>query len=278
MNKIFYKYRKINDLTIDSLKNHYFYLANPSNFNDLDDTLIPNEFKASFDEIINWGEKFDQHPAVVSFLAKNPSYLNSPTFLKKMAKIPEKIRGLCHIFCVTEESDNNIMWEKYGDLNAGICIGYESVFKADNYLLEIVRDIGNHFVVYDPNDENKIYLVLTKVKYDRTSLEPYNPFKHDTAKVRSGFLSKAPKWSDENEYRAIIMDLLDTNFDPKIPYNKSILKEIIFGSKRQKSKKIKVITTIQQNYNIKNINFFEMHIDESMNLIKRECDCRKIVP
>jgi len=210
MQKIFYKYRDISDpKTIDSLEKHYFYLVSPTKFNDSDDTLIPNEFKASFDEIIKWGVKFNQHPAVVSFLAKNPSYLNSDKFLKKMAGIPEKIRELCHILCLTEETDNKTMWERYGVSHTGICFGYESVYKENTYLLEIEKDIENPFVVYDPDDENKIYLVLTKVRYDRTNIEPYNPFIHDVETVRSGFLSKAPKWADENEYRAIIIDLFN---------------------------------------------------------------------
>jgi len=85
---------------------------------------------------------------------------------------------------------------------------------------------------------------LTKVDYDRKSLEAYNPFKHDMATVHQGFLSKDPKWSYENEYKSIIVDYCNKYFDQKIPYKTNILKEIIFGAKTTEDDINKIVNII----------------------------------
>jgi hypothetical protein len=265
MNKIFYKYRFINDYTMDSIENHYFFYSKPEYFNDLFDTLIPNDFTATPEDILNWGMKFNQNPLVVFYLYQNIGLLTEKTFLDKMKKAMEKFRNSCYVFCVSETCNNNVMWGNYGNSNSGICLGYESHFKCNTYLFEIDKEIINPFIVYD-ND--KPYAVLTKVDYDKKLLTAYNPFKHDIKAVRLGFLSKDPSWAYENEYRSILVDYLNKNFDPKIPYKVNILKEIIFGAKVSDNDIEKIVNIIKKNYSIRNINFFKMGIDTSMNLIR----------
>jgi len=43
----------------------------------------------------------------------------------------------------------------YGDLNSGICLGYESLFKYNTYLFEIERELINPFIIHD---NGKIYI------------------------------------------------------------------------------------------------------------------------
>jgi hypothetical protein len=79
MGKIFYKYRAINDHTLESIERSYFYFTKPKDFNDLFDTLIPNDFTATPEDVINWGLKFQSDllvkPSAVLYLYNKISLL-----------------------------------------------------------------------------------------------------------------------------------------------------------------------------------------------------------
>jgi hypothetical protein len=274
MRKIFYKYRSINDYTLDSIKNNYFYFTQPKDFNDLFDTLIPNDFTATPEDVINWGWKFQQNPLVVLYLYQNIALLKESKFLDNMKRGMEKFRDSCYVFCVSEDFDNSVMWGNYANSNSGICLGYETEFKCNTYLLEITQKIVNPFVIYE---DNRIYSVLTKVDYSRTNLDPYNPFKHNSKTVHDGFLNKDPKWSYEHEYRAILVDYIHTKINQKISYQKDILKEIIFGARTKIDDKKKIISIVNTNYNITNIRFYDIEINNTMHLYKKEIDYKSFL-
>ncbi|MCL2480281.1 MAG: DUF2971 domain-containing protein [Spirochaetaceae bacterium] len=268
MSKIFYKYRCINDYTLDSIEKNYFYFSRPVCFNDLSDCFIPNDFTATPEDVLEWGAQFELDPLIVFFLFLNINILNKKSFLEKMEKAMEAYRNSCYIFCVSETFDNIDMWDAYGNSNSGICLGYESLLKCNNYLFEIDKEIINSFIVWD---DNRPHAVLTKVDYGKKLLLPYNPFKHDIKPIREGFLGKDSKYSYENEYRSILVDYSNKNFDQKIPYKKNILKEIIFGANTNDNDINKVINIVSKTYDLKNINFFKINkIDTSMNLIRNE--------
>ena len=54
MSKIFYKFKNINEYTIDSIKNKYFYFSTPQQLNDPVDCRTPFCYDATNLEILEW--------------------------------------------------------------------------------------------------------------------------------------------------------------------------------------------------------------------------------
>lgn len=158
-----FKYRKFNDLTLDSLVSDNIYYSSPSAFNDpfdcspsLVSDSINNELEKILAELIksrvtcetqhnlkNYiGKKstvFSSEVALreanktlkeIEFYASDPSYDDEPSVVKNFMLTNEiKAELLMHynrgVSCFSTDFKNLLMWSHYGDEHKGICIGYD---------------------------------------------------------------------------------------------------------------------------------------------------------
>ncbi len=275
MEKTFYKYCSINENSLRSIENNYFYYATPKELNDLFEVVISANLNATTEEISVWGEKLKLKTKFIEHIIKNSDTLKRKDILDKVKSGVNKIRDNLYVFCVTEKFDDDIMWAHYGNSNRGACLGYESIFINDAYLFEIDKKIINRGV-YSYNNKN--YTVLLEVDYTKVKLIAHNPFKPDEEAVFKEFFRKKPVWAYENEYRAILVNEdINSKFEQKISYNRDILKEIIFGAKTSEEDIKKVVeAVVKGKYNIENIKFKKIKEDyNTMKLIKNKINITK---
>lgn len=289
--KIFYKYKsctgELNDKNsnfchlIDSLKNKYLYLTRPENLNDKDECELFNNYNASNDDIRKW---LENHPRLVEVIKKKfpkkdlvcvvRKYIQkSVKFRKQMDNYVQEEREHFHIFSLTENPENDKMWNIYADSFSGVCLGYEAKNiltendcfdfsdKDFRYFIE-VSDTISGVDGFCLKQNNKYYLGLVSVTYaKRTPLKCrvfrlYN--EEEKQKIRNSFLVKnntaingMTDWSYEQESRII---LLDTHFpreekiDLMIHYPDYVLKEVWFGHNIDCQKKQMIKNCIIDNY------------------------------
>ncbi|MDR1149435.1 MAG: DUF2971 domain-containing protein [Spirochaetaceae bacterium] len=267
MDKIFYKYKPINEYTLDSLKEHYFYFSDKDELNDPFDIKIPSDYSATDQDIIDWGKRIHQDSQFINKIINDKTIIESSDFINKMDMANEKMLKRLRIFCVSEIWNEELMWGHYADSFKGVCFGYTAYYKNKAYLLKLDKDVntGMNFI----NKDNDI-MILLNVEYEKTTLKPYNLFKYNIEVIQEGFKYKRPKWSYEKEYRALYTDMTNPPQMKKIKYSKDILREIIFGF-RTTDNNIKIIREIVSNeYDAKNIKFYRILIPDNILEIQRE--------
>jgi hypothetical protein len=264
MDKIFYKYRIINDNTLDSIKNKYFYFAQPSQLNDVNDSILPISYEMNIDSFINWISR-NGFNSYKDQLLNNLGLFSDKTFLEKLHKEHKIINERLRIFCLSEVWDESKMWGLYADANRGICLGYKSYYNYNAYLLKVEKQ-NNPFIVLDGD---KKVMVLLKVNYDKTEIHSFNPFQGNEKALIEAFRTKEPKWSYEKEYRVIYMNTSAIDENKKIKYDKRNLVEIIFGLRTPKDKMVEIFNIVKNNYDINKIAFYKI-IHEGTIEINRE--------
>ncbi|HFE9682874.1 TPA: DUF2971 domain-containing protein [Clostridium perfringens] len=122
--KSLYKYKAVNEYTINSIKNGTMWATSPNNFNDqYDCALFCDDVQVIQRKILD---------IYNSDLVKENIYIDSilrHVDLKHKTSLIEKelnrIRNELAIICLTEDNDNILMWSYYGNNHRGICIEYD---------------------------------------------------------------------------------------------------------------------------------------------------------
>ena len=255
MGTIFYKYKQINPFLFESLEQKYFYFSSPSELNDPFDCLIPNDLTATDSEIKTWIKRFNVSNITVEDIRAK---FTQDTFHEFIEKANEINRQRYNIFCLSRKWNESLMWGLYADSGKGICIGYNTLFINNAYVLQIEKQNKKNVFFIDDN-QDYYYAVLLKVKYDRTNTKPYNPIKQNIAAIKEGLLHKEPKWMSEEEYRTFLFntELDSKQFIKKIYYRENILKEIIFGINTPQTDIDKVKMIITRNYK-RDVSFYRI--------------------
>jgi hypothetical protein len=264
MDKIFYKYRPINDNTLDSISNNYFYCSQPTQLNDKNDSISPISLEMTKDTFLGWISR-SGYSAYKDQLLKNINLFSEKSFLDKFENGHKYTNEKLRIFCLSECWDESEMWGHYADSNNGICLGYKSYFNHNAYLLKVEKQ-DNPFIVYDGD---KKVMVLLKVIYNKTEIHSFNLFQGNQEALIEAFRTKEPKWSYEKEYRIVFMNTSDIDENKKIKYDKRDLVEVIFGLRTPKDKMLKIYNTVKNNYDINKISFYKIK-DEIAIEMKRD--------
>jgi len=215
-----YKYKKINDFTVEEIINSYLVFSSPFLFNDVFDCQIPvdvslpaNRFPNDLSSMIE--KIFYDDMKYIDFLKKKmvPDLENRK--VEYFEHVVKKIMERQRITCFTDDFNNFPMWAHYADDNQGLC-------------LEFTID----------ETEDSFWGFVSKVHY--TNEFPMICYPEDLSnpevsvhQFKEQVLTKHEKWSYENEYRIV---LLDSNIDPlpklglgKISYNPQHLTAVYFG-------------------------------------------------
>ncbi len=254
-----YKYRPDNDHTLQILKNHELYFSFTRKFNDPFDCRILIDCSGSDED--SWRALAERQRIPEPTREKALEGLRSVGFdADEIKRIYNKTNFDTYIiYCLSEIRDNLLMWSHYAKSHYGLCIGFETVIQ-DNLLSIKIED-------YDPKSyPNGLLsfgrLPIFKVEYSNECPEPYKIF-DDSRHLLSFLKTKGKSWEYEQEHRIILpYGEINNNI---IRFDKSVLKEVIFGSKIQDKFKEQVLELIENEYISKgyNVDVFQSHLSSS---------------
>ena len=223
-----YKYQSFphpKKYTENSIKNHYFWLSNPFDFNDPFD-CYPSFIKGfeSADEVKSYYHQFHNEEITIEIartIYENPDLLDG--------EIKDNING--HgVCCFSRIPDSILMWSHYSNYHKGICIGFDtSDDPAFNRLINI-QYLSSDFlnVKYSDPNEEAVFLAM---------------------------IHKSADWKYEEESR-IILDK-----PGELSYKKQSLKEVIFGAKMNtKDEQLLMDLLLESGY--KNVEFIKAKLSK----------------
>jgi len=270
--KIFYKFKNINEFAYDSLKNKYLYFSTPSQLKDPEDCRIPFEYDSTNKDILNWVKYtkkigrtmygIDLKKIPFDTVAKVRAGIASGGDLKKIIDtMAEYYINKFHVLSLTDSYINKTMWnhEDYCKDYSGICIGYRAFqLQCPKYCIKSEKQSNTRipkFLEYAPNLEA---FPLTKVEYDNDRKHTFNIFeeKYDknynnnesknSENMQYNVLHKTKKYVDEQEYRGIYFSKEDDNSQVKYP--DETLESITFGYNVPQKEIAKITSIIKDNY------------------------------
>lgn len=280
--KIFYKFKNINNYTFDSLCNRYFYFSTPSLLNDPVDCRIPVSYEASDENLKNW----------IKHLCAQAEYTNkfqnvftnwTPDTVRYLLQtgnleLQKAVNGTiekCHILSLTDTNTNIKMWthKDYCKNFSGICIGYKSYKlqnEFQNYYIEttLYNPDRNPFHVFD---DEKCYFLLKKMEYDNDRKHYFRPFveqysddyvfpymgkSQNNLNIIYNFYHKTRKWNYEHEYRGFYENFKKED-NSKVYYPDSILDSITFGKRCPIDIRNRVFEIMKTYSNFNEISFYE---------------------
>lgn len=262
----FYKYKSINNYTLDSLKNKYFYYSRQEQLDDPFDMYTPVDILRTDEEI---REYFRRDPelaskyTVDSFRKKQKASEFDEEYHNKFLKVNQ----MFHVLSLTPLNDNDAMWALYADNYSGIAIGYKALEESNNkYSISLgqKRPINQqrNFLLQQGKDrfyENPdLRIVMTPVEYDLSKLVKFTPLCTDPLEMLGNIFIKKPIWKFEKEYRSVIVSPWHMIDDLKIYYPDEVLSEIIFGYRTKNENIQRIATLIKENYrNQQEIRFYK---------------------
>ena len=261
-----YKYKPINNNTLDSLKNKYFYYSRQEQLYDPFDMYTPVDILRTDEEI---REYFRRNPelaskyTVDSFRKKQEASEFDEDYHNKFLKVNQ----MFHVLSLTPLNDNDAMWALYADNHKGIAIGYKTMQEDNcNYIsFGIKREINRQrkFLLEQGKDsfyENPdLRIVLKPIVYDISKIRKFTPLMTDPYEMLGNIYIKKPLWSFEEEYRSVIISKEHRYKDLKIYYPDEVLAEIIFGYRTSEEDIKRVLDIIKENYNnFENIRFYRV--------------------
>lgn len=206
INKIYYKYKPLNDYTKDMLRTGVIYFNKPHEFNDPYELNIQDSGSYTKDDVIaffenNNDKKMSRKDATTLANDIMQKYPNIGDFVQEqLEKTKQNIRCKTSIFCIAEKCDILLMWAHYADSHKGVAIGFD------------ISKLEDKFFPY-------------KVKYDQQIPQ----IKYLTEKnnfLMKWALTKSDHWAYELEHRMILPNRPNTD---KIQFPKEAFKEIYFG-------------------------------------------------
>jgi len=264
MGRIFYKYRAINEYTKQSISEKVFHYSRQQELNDTFDGRIGSDYNASYEEISAWTQKIGLSKETVDKIIKEAE---NGSLEKRMDNSFIKMNNRFLYFCLSEVWDESIMWGLYADSSKGICLGYNTIFDKEAYILQMeLLNRSNRFYF----KEKEYYVsVLLKIIYDKKQIEKYNPFRRNIDSIKDSNLHKEQKWSFEKEYRSIIFDEDDGKLVQNQIYRSNILKEVIFGEKTSKNDMLEIYDLVKSKY-VRDIKFYKVYSNIANMKIQRK--------
>lgn len=262
----FYKYKHINDNTLDSLKHKYFYYSRQEQLDDPFDMYTSVEDLKTDAEI---REYFKRDPEIASmYTVKSFKRKQAASeFDEENKKKYVEVSQMFHVLSLTPINDNDAMWALYADNYKGIAIGYKAIDELNgNYSISlgVKRENNNQRKFLLEQGPERFYenpdlqIKLRPVEYDISKLKPFNMLCTDPYEMLENNYIKKPIWAFEKEYRSMIISPWHRYEHLKIYYPDEVLSEIIFGFNVAADKINEIINLVKENYsNYDEIKFYK---------------------
>ena len=211
---VLYKHTSISNNLYKSLINSELWFSAPTSFNDPFDCQISDQTEWTDELILEYvtktsianGENIDPQ-MVVNLNQKNPGSFNE--FFTRNFK---KTLSTIGVTCFLQKPDNLLLWAHYSASHTGVCLKFD--------------------ITQDP----ELFALTFAVKY-ADKYPSFDYFKEREQLANKVILTKSNHWGYENEVRTL------QKKSGSYPFNKSCLKEIIFGCNAAQSE-IKTIRNI----------------------------------
>ena len=221
---ILYKYRPLNQHTVDSIFNNFLYFSKPSSFNDPFDCRFSVLIEGKHYEKVECAKELARLEGSTGRERKRTvrEYLND--IINKNIDYDEIYRGIekvndkMSICCLSVIPDDLLMWAHYAGGHKGVCLKYDI---EDDSLPDCILKR----VIYQDD--------LVKVNFVKPS---------DDIQIVSVFTTKSKHWEYEQEYR-----LISRYGYQIVEHKRGCLKGIIFGCKVDTKEKNELINTIKAN-------------------------------
>ena len=256
---------QINQYTLDSLKNKYFYYSRQEQLDDPFDMYTPVDILRTDEEIREYfriDPELASKYTVDSFRKKQEASEFDEEYHNKFLKVNQ----MFHVLSLTPLNDNDAMWALYADNYSGIAIGYKALEESDNkYSISLgqKRPINQQRRLLLKQGKYRFYenpylrIVMTPVEYDLSKLVKFTPLCTDPLEMLGNIFIKKPIWKFEKEYRSVIVSPWHMIDELKIYYPDEVLSEIIFGYRTSDEYIKNVIGLIKNNYsNFDSINYY----------------------
>ncbi|MEH7126593.1 DUF2971 domain-containing protein [Bacillus sp. JJ1773] len=269
MNKVLYKYRAINDNTLNILKENKIWYANVASLNDPNEGLLREITSTQASDFINKTKENQMSGFVFSmFMALKSNtlfYGLNNTGIKKLQKkiaskkgierkykyinrfLQEKVgRGFTNpegflnsihssiedagILSLSEDPLNNLMWSHYANNHQGIAIGINN-YKSDDYKMV------NYNLTSDiPKIDLTEYFSIFKIYKEKNTYE----IAFNDPSLQEILLTKTAEWQYEKEWRGL------KGKYGLFPLNGNVT-EVVFGLNCIKSNRDKIRKIIEEN-------------------------------
>jgi len=253
--KRLYKYRPDNEHSLRLLEYQELYFSFPEDFNDPFDSRILVDYEGGEDD---WRGLAESLPISTETKQRSMELVGSVGYdSEAIKKISDEFhhKNTFLIYCLSEIRDNVLMWSHYTNSHHGICIGFETTIQENLFcIMRIDPKLNCHL-----DSASNFFLNILKVEYQDQYPQPFKFFNGETKKLFAFLTTKGTDWRYEEEHRIIL-----PHKDEKIiKFNKSMLKEVILGSKVKKSFKRQVLNIIKKDYleNGHSVEVFESSLD-----------------
>ncbi len=274
----FYKYKVINDFTLDSIKNKYFYYSRQEQLDDPFDMYTPVDTLKTDEEIKELFKRDPETAALYTIDSYKKKQVASEYDEKYHSKFLEATQ-MFHVLCLTPICDNDAMWALYADKYKGIAIGYKVKEENNNYFISLgeKRKINTQRQFLLKQGKERFYenpdlrIILSPVVYDTSKIKKFTPLLTDYREMLVNEYIKKPIWSFEEEYRSVIISPWHRYKDLKIYYPDDVLTEIIFGYETSEEDIRKVVKTLKENYgNYSEIKFYKAIPNRNKYIIEKK--------
>ncbi len=252
---IFYKYKTINDYTLDSLKNKYFYYSRQEQLDDPFDMYTPVDTLKTNKEIKEYFRR-DPETATLQTIDSFKKKQKQSEYDENLHRKFFEVTQMFHVLSLTPICDNDAMWALYADNYKGLAIGYKVGVEEDKRFISLGKkrkiNTQRNFLLEQGKErfyENPdLRIILSPIIYDISKLKKFTPLMSDPLEMLENVYIKKTLWAFEEEYRSVIISPKHRYDDLKIYYPDEVLSEIIFGYKTPEEDIQKVINLIKYNY------------------------------
>jgi hypothetical protein len=237
--KLLYKYRSVNEYSLQILSDNKIYLSSPDKLNDPLDFRIPiSYYSGTKNQLFNKGSENLRYtePNLNRIERRKKARITANTVYKhrhdekkkeKFIKdLYDSFNNSFGVFSLSALCDNNLMWSHYADSHRGFCIEFNTV--------ELTRGSENFLM-----EGNVCY--IAKVNYFKKlpTANPYDSSDFDIFKTIA--YSKTIDWKYEEEYRIVSLNRTDI----VVNIGKNIISKVILGvncSSKDEKNIIKILT------------------------------------
>lgn len=219
-NGAIYKYRSINNYSIDLLATSKFYFSSPNNFND------PFDCNWDFKELLSAAKKEDLQTL----------YQGQFTSIEDLVSHRVDHFNQSGILCLSRPNCSILMWSHYAENHSGICLGFDFEMLAKSFQQDCIK--GPNEVLYDVaklGERAEVDIRHNKEINGMNAIEFY--VDHSLA------LLKHKDWKYEQEFRFFSKRPGSFQFSPLA------LKEVIFGIRTSERDKSRIKGIIESNSN-----------------------------
>jgi hypothetical protein len=264
--KLFYKYRPINQHLFDTLKNNELYFRDPRDYNDPIDSVMEVHYEGTYEEMVDYivenskdsREKIMEEVDTGIIWDKCQMIGNKLRVEMSYENILYKISPLPLTYCLSKKPDEMLMWSHYADEHKGVCLSFKS-----KYGVIQEEDFTGYRLTIDSAS-----MPIREIKYKKIMPSSVNLLDKNLSRrsirLSKFLLTKGACWRYEKEHRMLLVNKESTAKErPKTKnckFEKTELEGVIFGLRTKYCDACKVHKIIEKNYinNGIHINFYRV--------------------